>query len=315
MYRYNENQPALLPSGRTGLALGVTLLLWSSAFPGIRVGLEAFAPAHLALLRFLVASVVLLAWAMASSIRMPEARDLPMIMLSGAIGITLYHVLLNSGELTVSAGAASLVASMVPVFTIILASVALGERMAGGAWFGLATCVFGVVLISVGDSSGVTFDPGVLLILAAALGQATYFILQKRFIPKYGALPFAAYTIWAGTALLLVFAPGLGTAIAQASPAEVGAVVYLGVFPAAIAYLTWSHVLGSWSASAASSTLFAVPVLSTAIAWVWIGERPTLISLVGGAISLTGLAMLRECRMSGSLWARFPWPARARCEN
>lgn len=309
MYRYIKTLPSIPHGGRVGLALAVTLILWSSAFPGIRVGLEGFSPAHLALLRFLVASSVLMVWARASSIRLPDLRDVPAIVFTGALGITTYHLLLNSGELTVSAGAASLVANMVPVFTVLLAAAALGEHMAKGAWLGLSTSVFGVVLISAGAADGVTFEPGVLLVLAAAFGQSVYFILQKRFIPKYGALPFAAYSIWAGTALLLLFSRGLGDAIAQASMVELGTVVYLGVFPAAVAYLTWSYVLGAWTASSASATLFAVPVLSTVIAWVWLGEIPTLLTLVGGMLSLTGLAMLRECQKYGSLWTRRARPA------
>ena len=87
------------------LALAIALIVWASAFPGIRAGLDGYAPAHLALLRFLVACTVLTGYAVLRRIRLPEARDLPAICLAGFLGIAFYHVLLNTGELTVSAGA------------------------------------------------------------------------------------------------------------------------------------------------------------------------------------------------------------------
>lgn len=79
---------------RTLAALGVTLLFWASAFAGIRAGLEAYAPGHLALFRFLVASAVLAVYAMLTRMRLPEKRDLPAILLLGFLGITVYHTAL-----------------------------------------------------------------------------------------------------------------------------------------------------------------------------------------------------------------------------
>ena len=83
---------------RTLAAAGVTLLLWASAFAAIRVGLRAYGPGPLALLRFLVASSVLGIYALLTRMRMPAARDLPGVFLMGFLGITVYHTALNYGE-------------------------------------------------------------------------------------------------------------------------------------------------------------------------------------------------------------------------
>src|ERR1039458_3694747 len=95
-------------TSRTILALAFALVLWASAFAGIRAGLRAYAPANLAVLRFLVASTVLAVYAALAHFRRPRLRDLPGLILSGAIGITFYNLALNYGETRVTAGAASM---------------------------------------------------------------------------------------------------------------------------------------------------------------------------------------------------------------
>ena len=91
---------------RTALSLAVALLFWSSAFAAIRVGLRGYSPGELALLRFAVASAALAVYALAARLRLPRVRDLPLLLLMGFLGFTVYHVALNMGEVVVEAGGA-----------------------------------------------------------------------------------------------------------------------------------------------------------------------------------------------------------------
>lgn len=131
-------------------ALAFTLVLWASAFAGIRAGLEGYGPAHLALLRFLVASSTLVVYAALARVRPPRRADLGRIALLGFLGITVYHVALNYGELTVSAGAASLLIASGPIFTALLAVFFLGERLTPLGWAGIGLGFAGVALIALG---------------------------------------------------------------------------------------------------------------------------------------------------------------------
>jgi drug/metabolite transporter (DMT)-like permease len=230
--------------------------------------------------------------------RLPEVRDLPGLLLAGTLGITIYHLLLNFGELTVSAGAASFLANTIPVFTAVLAWLFLKERLPAVGWTGIAVSMFGVALIAAGDARGVEVDRGVLFILGSSASGAAYFVLQKHFMKKYTPLEFTAYAIWAGTLVLLLFSRGLGDAVRMAPLNATAAVVYLGLFPAAVGYVTWGRVLSAWSASRAATALFLVPGVSLAISWAWLGEVPTLLSLVGGALALAGLGLVRKADAS-----------------
>lgn len=74
------------------IALIILLVLWASAFAGIRVGLKAYTPGHLALLRFLVASATLLVYALLTRMRLPALRDIPSMLFLGFIGIVVYFL-------------------------------------------------------------------------------------------------------------------------------------------------------------------------------------------------------------------------------
>lgn len=239
-----------------------------------------------------MASAVLAGYAALTRMRLPEMRDIPAIMLLGFLGITVYHVALSYGEVSVTAGAASLLIASGPVFTALLATFFLGERLNVWGWLGIAASFLGVTIVALGEGEGVQFDPGAFLILLAAFSTSLYFVFQKPYLRKYSALQFTAYTIWAGTLFMLAFILGLAQAVRTAPLDATLAVVYLGVFPAALAYVTWTYALSRAPASIAASFLYLSPVLALLIAWIWLGEMPPTLSLTGGFLSLLGVVLV-----------------------
>ena len=121
------------------VAVAVTVVAWASAFPAIRAGLAAFGPAELGALRFAIAAVpaaLFLALIRPGTADWSEAWR---FAFGGIVFVGLYTVLLNFGELTVSAGAASFIINVNPIFTAVLAMLFLGERFSRLAWLGTSS--------------------------------------------------------------------------------------------------------------------------------------------------------------------------------
>ncbi|WP_418923432.1 DMT family transporter, partial [Bacillus thuringiensis] len=268
-----------------------TIIIWGTAFPAIRMGLESYTPEHLTLLRLLIASFILLLFSFIYKLRLPDLKDIPAIFMFGALGFTFYHIALNYGEKTVNAGSASLIVSVTPIVTAILASIFLNEKMKLNGWIGGVISFIGIALISFSQGDAIQLNSGGLFILLAAISESLYFVFQTSYLKKYGFLPFTIYTILSSTVCMLIFLPGMYTEI-LAAPLEVNvSVLYLGLFPTVLPYIALAYIISHAGAAEATSSLYLTPVTACFIAWLWLGEVPTLVSIIGGGITILGIVI------------------------
>jgi len=283
-------------SAATIVALTIVVVLWASAFPAIKLGLEGLAPGHLTLARHLVASLVFVPFLLVFRARLlPRRADLPALLGLGFIGITVYHLSLNTGEQRVSAGATSLIIATAPALTAVIAWFVLRDRLGPLGWLGTALGLLGVTLIVLGDGSralGLGLEPYAGLILLAAFATAWFAVLQRSLLRRYRPLEFTAYVTWAGTLPMLVFLPGLAEALAGAGSLPLLATLHLGVFPSAVAYTLFALALSRAPATVVTAWLYLIPGFALLFSWWWLGEVPTVLTLVGGLVVVSGVVLV-----------------------
>jgi drug/metabolite transporter (DMT)-like permease len=275
---------------KTKIILLVGIALWASAFAGIRAGLEGYTPGALALLRFLVASLcmAILHSRITKEISMTW-RDRGLLILNGMLGLGIYNITLNYGEMAVPSGVASFIISLSPLVTLLVALFFLNEVITFNMVVGMLVSVMGVGIIMIGKTQHFNMQIGLLNVFFAMVIGGSYSVLQKPFLKKYHAIGVTSYIIWGATLLLLIYTPDMIKDIQTASIHATSSVIYLGIFPATGGYVAWSYALKEMPASQAANYLYFMPLIATVIGWVWLGEVPTVLSLVGGLIALLGV--------------------------
>ncbi|MER5826456.1 DMT family transporter [Streptomyces mirabilis] len=273
------------------LALVGTVVLWASAFPAIRVGIDGLGVAALSFLRLLIAAVALLAVAPFAKVRLPQRGDLPLITLCGATGMTAYQVLLNWGEVHVEAGTASLLIAIAPVFSVLLGSVFLGERLTRTIVVGSVVALAGAAVVSLAEGAS-GFSVSALVILAAAVVQGVYHFASKPLLRHCTGLEVATYAMVAGTILALPLIPATWHAAVHAPAAALAAAAYLGLLPSALGFVIWAYAVARLPLAVSTAALYLVPPVALIVSFVWLAEVPRPIALAGGAISVAGVILI-----------------------
>ncbi|MEV0894425.1 DMT family transporter [Promicromonospora sp. NPDC050262] len=271
-------------------AAAVTVVLWGSAFIGIRSAGFDYSPGALALGRILVGTLALtVIAALAGKLRLPRGRALVGVAVWGVLWFGLYNLALNAAERTLDAGTASLLVGLAPILIAVFAGISLGEGFPARLLVGIGIAFTGVAGIALATSSGASDVVSVLLGLVAAVVYAGSTILQKRLLPQVDSLTMTWLGCLAGTIACLPFAPVLLHELAAAPASATLSVVYLGVFPTAIAFVTWGFALTRTTAGRLGAATYAAAPLAVLMSWALLGEVPTPVALIGGGLCLAGV--------------------------
>jgi drug/metabolite transporter (DMT)-like permease len=280
---------------RAFIAASITTLLWASAFVAIRSAGDEYSPGALALGRLLTGGVVLMLVYLVRGGGLPVRAAWPGILLSGVFWFGLYMITLNWGEQLVDAGTAALLVNIGPLLIALLAGWLLHEGFPPRLVAGMLVSFVGAATVALSTSNGgASSILGVALCLTAAVTYAVGVVAQKPALRHSSPLQVTTFGVVIGAVVCLPFA---GQLWSQAQGASTGAtlnLLYLGIFPTAVAFSTWAYALSRTTAGRMGATTYAVPALVVIMSGVLLHEFPAWLTLLGGALCLAGVAVSRS---------------------
>ena len=292
-----ESAESAKPARLAAIAAGVTVVLWASAFVGIRSAGHDLSAGPLALLRLAVGTVALGAMVLVRRETWPARRDLPRILAIGLLWFGAYNLMLNTAEQRVDAGTASMLVNISPILIAVIAGIVLREGLPKSLLGGMAISFSGVLVIGFGSSQhGRTDWLGAALCIASAVVYAVSVVLQKPLLSRVPALPMTFLACVVGLIVCLPFGPQLADELPRAHPSAVAWTVYLGLMPTAVAFTTWVYALARTKAGKLGATTYLVPPISILLGWLMLGETPTWVAVGGGVLCLGGVAVARFTR-------------------
>jgi drug/metabolite transporter (DMT)-like permease len=279
---------------RSLVAAGFTVLFWASAFVAIRDAGESYSPGALALGRLLSGSAVLVLILLVRREGWPPRAAWPGILASGLLWFGVYMIALNWGEREVDAGTAAMVVNVGPVLIALLSGWLLREGFPRRVLAGIGVSFAGAVVVGFATSGGGSASVlGVVLCVVAAATYAIGVTSQKPALRHASAVQVTTFGCLVGAVACLPFA---GQLVSEAGAAPLSAtldVVYLGVFPTALAFITWAYALARTTAAKMGATTYAVPAIVIVMSWLLLDEVPGWLTLAGGVLCLAGVAITR----------------------
>lgn len=292
--------PIPLPAAAVDwLALAAALtsvILWASAFVGIRALADDVSPGPLAFGRLLVGSVMLGVLAAWRRDALPRGRDVWFVIAAGVLWFGGYNLTLNAAEQLVDAGTAAMLVTVGPLFIVALGGLFLGEGFPPRLVVGAIVAFGGAVVIGIATTDGAAGPDaalGIFLCVLAALSFAVGVTFEKPALARVSALNVTFLACSVGTVVTMPFAPQLIAELGEA-PRAVAWTVYLGVAPTAIAFTTWAFALNRTTAGRLGSTAYLVAPLTIVLGWFMLGEVPPLLAIGGGVVTIAGVIIARS---------------------
>lgn len=287
-------------STRTKAIIAILLaqLLWSTS--GLsKIIIREFDPYFAGLLRFFVASVVILPFFLREKSRPPQAlRHLFLPALAGAANLLFYYL----GLQTSTANAASLIYAGVPLITAIIAHHTINERLTTRRLIGIITGGVGVLFIALlplierGESASGNF-PGNVFFMLATLTWSLYLIGSRRASTKHKYSPLTISSLFIFiTCILFVFIniftfkPSYVAILKE--PTLLVLVLHLGTLVTVATFVLHQWSIKFTSATTASLSTYIGPIFAIAVNSIVLGEKITPLFLLGACIVFAGILII-----------------------
>jgi drug/metabolite transporter (DMT)-like permease len=278
------------------------VIVWGTSFVAIKIALNYVPPVTVVWIRFAVGVLILgAAVALRHQFRLPRPKDWPYFALLGFLGITFHQWLQSNGLVTSQATTTGWIVASMPIFIALLGWLVLKEGLNWLQALGILLAAFGVFVVVTHGSlnslvSGKFGTPGDILILVSAPNWAVFTILSRRGLKTYPAALMMFYVMALGWLFsTFIFLAGRGwESIHNIAPDGWLALGFLGVFCSGLAYIFWYDALKVLPAAQVGTYLYIEPVITVIASYLFLNEKITLPSLLGGVIILTGVWLVNR---------------------
>lgn len=284
--------------GWTETSLALMVGVWGVNFAVVKDALRVFDPLAFNALRFAIASVLVYGVLRArGEIGLPAREDVPRVIAVGLLGNVFYQMCFILGLDRSAAGHSALILALTPVITAFLSMATGHERPGGRTWGGAALSISGIALVS-GASLHAQGREGLIgdaILVTAAIAWSAYTVGSRPVVARYGSVPATAWSLWVG-ALGLVPA-GIPALLTQnwsaVTPGAWGGLAFSAVFAISLAYLIWYRGVERIGNTRTAIFSNLTPIVALAAGAVLLRERPSTLALVGAALTLAGVMIVR----------------------
>lgn len=276
--------------------------LWGGSFVATRAALPTVPPVTLAALRFDIAGVLMLCYAVISTDRwVPTSREGWLeVAIGGGLFVAAHHAFLFIGQQYVSSAVASIIISLDPVLAAVFSGLLLAdERLGWAETVGIGCGVLGTVLIAAPTGGALVHADvrGVVWIFLAAGAFALGAVLTKRFRTTIPVQSMQAWMMLIGGGLLhvtIATLPGESIASVSWSPVSIAALGYLSVIAAGVGYLIYFTLLDRIGPVQINLIGYVAPIFAALNGWLLLGESLTLGTVIGFCVVTTGFAIAKH---------------------
>ncbi len=279
----------------------VVAIIWGGNFPVYKRLMEVIPPEGLLAVRFVSITLLLLVvLGVTGRLRNnPRGMWLP-LFLAGALVMGTQQLTFVLGLNLTAAGEGSLLFSTAPVFVAIMVAVIGAEAISGANWLGVGAAFVGVGMVIMGGAGAAhlpeTRITGDLLMLGSSVGYALFMVISKGLMEKYGSLKVVTFTYMFGALVVVPFGWHEMMAVdwAHLQPVSWFCLGWLVLLAGVFGFTAWYWRISRTSSARVAVYQYIVPVVAMVTAAVWLGERPSVMQIIGTVVVLAGLALARR---------------------
>lgn len=277
-----------------------TSVVWGTTFVSTRILItNGLSPHGIMFVRFIIGYIMLCILSK-GRIKVKSLKEEFLFALAGLCGMTLYQLFENVALSYTQASNVSVLISIAPLITGILASRFSGEKLTNSFLLGFIISISGIFIIGLNDSFVLKISPkGDLLAILGAVVWGFYSIITKALGTRgYNIISVTRRIFFYGMTITAFIMPALGFDITLSyftTPKFLFNLMYLGLIASAICFVTWNYAIKILGATKSSVYIYLNPLITILFSVMFLSEHITTYMVIGTVLIVTGL-LISEMR-------------------